>query len=290
MMFRRLILENNFKKIIKISYVFICFLFLFNGKEISPLDLNPTEKFFINDYANIISSSIEDEIYSMGVQLYEKTTSQVVAVTVDNIGNYPIEDFSIKLAEHFGIGDKNKDNGILLIFSKQEGNIRIEVGYGLEGAITDSYSGRILDMFFLDSARQGDFSKAFLETYKALTSMVYKEYGLEYSSDYIIENIVGERSDLKYGILGILVILIFLFASRFGGGFSSIGRRRPFISGGFSGGGFSGGGFSGGGSFGGGGFSGGGGSLGGGGFSGGGGSFGGGGSSRKLIYKFIICN
>ena len=250
MMFQRLILENNLKKIIKISYIFICFLFLFNGKEISPLDLKPTEKFFINDYGNIISSSVEDEIYAMGVQLYEKTTSQVVAVTTDNIGNYSIEDFSIKLADNFGIGDKNKDNGILLIFSKQEGNIRIEVGYGLEGAITDSYSGRILDMFFLDSARQGDVSKAFLETYKAITAMVYKEYGLEYSSNYIVGDIQNKRFDKTYGILGILAIIIFLFVSRFGGGFSGMGRRRPFISGGFSGGG----------------------------------SFGGGGSSRRLIY------
>ena len=110
---------------------------------------NPTDRFFVNDFADVISSEDEDRIYQAGVQLYEKTKAQVVAVTVPTLDGMDISDFGVQLGRQWGVGDKEKNNGVLLIFALEERRVRIEVGYGLEGALTDAKTGRLLDQYAL---------------------------------------------------------------------------------------------------------------------------------------------
>lgn len=228
----------------------------------------PTSSFFVNDFADVISDDDEKMLMAIGTDLYKQTTAQVVVVTVDSLDGTEIEDYALKLGREWGVGSKDADNGVVLLLSVRERKIDIEIGYGLEGAITDGMSGRILDDYAIPYLSDNDFSNGLSEAYKAIAYAVYDEYDIDPPAEFHIDN--DYKSDKKSGdfklvlISVIIVIILLIVFSR--GGFIFFGN--PFGGfGGFHGGGF-GGGF--------------GGRSGGGGFSGGGGSFGGGGSSRDF--------
>lgn len=184
------------------------------------------------------------------------------------------------MGRQWGIGDGEKDNGLLLLLAPDDGEIRVEVGRGLEGALNDAKVGRMIDAYALESYKAGDFDAGTRELYSALLSETMVEYGLEALPGYEPRD-YGEDSR-EGNFAGALVVFFVMIAvvMLFMRGGRHRGRRHwddddfhggPFI-GGFFGGGFGGGG----------GFSGGGGFGGGGGFSGGGGGFGGGGSGRSF--------
>ncbi len=238
------------------------------GKE-AQQTLSPSTEFYVNDFADVIDSADEGEILSRGVALNEQTTAQVVAVTVDTIGDEEISDYALELGREWGIGDKDKNNGVLLLFAAQDREVYIAVGYGLEGALPDSKTGRILDVYGMEYFSSDDFSRGILEVYRALVNEVYIEYNITPEEGYTPISQIPESDSAGAFEIGmswlamlIIVAVIIFIASRRGVVFFG-----PF-GGGF--GGFGGGGFSGGSS---GGF---------GGFCGGGGSFGGGGAGRKF--------
>src|SRR3990172_4707370 len=101
---------------------------------------------YVNDYANMISRSARAEL-EKELKAFEQTDStQIVILTVPSLEGEVIEDFGIKVADAWKIGQKGKDNGVILIASKEDREMRIEVGSGLEGRLTDLMSGRIIDL------------------------------------------------------------------------------------------------------------------------------------------------
>lgn len=229
-----------------------------------------SKRFFVNDYAGVISDSAEEEIYSRAAALYEKTEAQAVVVAVENLNGEEPSDYALGLGREWGVGAKKENNGVVILFALEERQIYIAVGYGLEGALPDSKTGRIIDNYGLDYLREDNFSEGILQITKAVINEIYIEYDLTPEEGYTpIEDIdeddeISGRVIVSWLVLLVLVMLYLKFFKR---------RRGIFFFGGHGGhGGF--GGFSGG-SFGG--HRGGGGS---GGFSGGGGSFGGGGAGR----------
>ncbi len=237
-----------------------------------------TTDFFVNDFANVISDEDEAEIMQIGADLYNQTTAQVVVVTIDSLDGYDVDDYTYQLGREWGVGNEEEDNGVVILLSVTDRQITIQVGYGLEGCLTDSVSGRILDTYALPYLSNDEFSTGLKETYKAVTNVVGTEYDITLNPDYEIDNYdyyyeYAEDLDgvtnfvIALTIVGFVVIIVLLCSG--GSGHSGNNHHR---GGGTFYGGF-GGGFSSGGSRGG--FSG-----GGGGFRGGGGSFGGGGASR----------
>lgn len=221
-----------------------------------------TDRFFVNDFADILSDSDEDTVYQAGVALQEATDAQVVLVTVQNTDGLELEEYSLQLAREWGIGDSEEDNGILLLFTVDGPHSRLEIGYGLEGAIPDSKAGRILDTYLVPGYEDAaSWSARLTDTYKAVVNEVYAEYGLTESIlplETLPAEEEGDLSDLILMIPFIVVFVLVMLRGRVG--------WLPFI-GGFHGGHH-------------GGFGGGGGGFRGGGFHGGGGGFGGGGASR----------
>lgn len=109
------------------------------------------------DQAEILSPEVEARLGKM-LQTHEQaSTEQVVVVTLPNLQGFPIEDFGYQLGRHWGIGQEGEDNGALLIVAKEERKIRIEVGYGLEGRLTDADSSVIINRIITPAFRQGDF-------------------------------------------------------------------------------------------------------------------------------------
>jgi len=217
------------------------------------------------DDAGILSSDTKAGLTEKLAALEQKTSRQLVVVTLPSLQGYDISDYGYQLGRAWGIGQSKLNNGILFIVAPNEHRTRIEVGYGLEPIITDAFSSVVIQTQVLPKFRSGDFNggvvagaNALIEQLSLDTSEAEKRAA---AAQQQLQR--GGHDEGGGGLVGFLVILfIFIAISRIFGGWGLL----PFL---FMGGGGRGGGWSGGG----------GGWSGGGGFGGGGGSFGGGGSS-----------
>lgn len=240
---------------------------------------------YVNDFAHVLNSSSAFTLEQYCASLQQATGVQMAFVLVDSLEDEPIEDVANRLFRQWGIGQKGKDNGILILLAIKDRKQRAEVGYGLEGAIPDIYAGEVL-RGIRPILRQGNYGGALIAAAQQFGSRIAQEQGVTLQP--IAGQAVPARAPQGSGgvipviIVIILVIFVMRWLSRGGGGGAGGGGGGGFLTGMILGdllggrrGGWGGGGFGGGGGgFGG--FDGG----GGGGFGGfGGGSSGGGGAS-----------
>ncbi len=253
----------------------------------------------INDYAGILSRETQQRLEDELTRFEKSDSTQIVVLTVPSLGGEVLEEFSIKVAEQWKIGHKGKDNGVILLISRDDRKLRIEVGYGLEGKLTDLMAGRIIRQTIVPSFRLGDYDRGVSEGVRAIMLAVRGEYTApaeakkpERKGDtpvftvmiiaFILISVLGSIKKIFGGIGGALglpivaatafqglslagILILAVVGFVLGMLFSAMSGRGGF----FSGRGYWGGGFSGGGGFSSGGFSGGGGGFGGGGASGG---------------------
>lgn len=216
-----------------------------------------TDRFFVNDYANVIDAETENYIYEKGREYNANGGPQIVVLTMDSIDGVDLEDFSIKTARKWGIGDKDADNGVLILLVMDSRDIRIEVGYGLEGVLNDGKCGR----FIRNAANMlstGDYSGGIKQIYDdVIGELEEPSPDDEDETDPIAEFLIAV-------IVAVLTIAVWIIASKRNGrgGGGGYYRRGGYYGGGGGFGGSSG--------------------SSGGGFSGGGGGFGGGGASGKF--------
>lgn len=111
----------------------------------------------INDYANLLDQTQRNQIEQALAQFEAKTTTQISLLTVPSLEGESIEGFSIRVVEKWKIGQKGKDNGVLLLIAPKERKVRIEVGYGLEGALTDLESSRIIHNIIVPAFQSGNY-------------------------------------------------------------------------------------------------------------------------------------
>jgi uncharacterized protein len=214
------------------------------------------------DDAGILSPETRASIDQLLYAEEKQTTNQIVVVTLKSLGGYAIEDYGYRLGRHWGIGQKGKDNGALIIVAPNERKVRIEVGYGLEGQLTDAQTKIVIERYMVPAFKRGDYDGGVVAGTQAVLQLLG---GVALSPpQYPSSDQAQGDGGLAWG--GVLVFLFiwlvfgrFLWPLFFLGGFGGRGYGR--WGGGYGGGGYGGGGF------------------GGGGFSGGGGSFGGGGAS-----------
>ncbi len=228
--------------------------------------LPPPPKAHFNDYAGVVSADEASRLDAKLAEFEKQTSTQIVVAIFRELPSPSLEDFTIHTAEAWRVGQKKLDNGAILFIFVNDRKMRIEVGYGLEGALPDALAARILDEQVRPRLREGDWAGALEAGIDGMMAATRGEYTAQ-----------PRRSQTKGSPLAFIILvvfaLIFVALARRGSGYAS--RGRTYGRGGWGGGGFWGGGFGGGG------FGGGGGSGGGGGFSGGGGSFGGGGASSS---------
>jgi uncharacterized protein len=161
----------------------VVFLFGFIFSSLNPIfsqNLSfPKPENYVNDFANVISSSVETLLNQKLRDFEMETSNQIFIVSVNDYQGTYMEDYAVKLFEEWGIGQAGRDNGILLLFkpeAERGSRVRIEVGYGLEGAVTDSIAGRILDNYFMDSYFNNDYDTAVLNTVDQLIAATEGEY------------------------------------------------------------------------------------------------------------------
>ncbi len=167
------------KSITTLLTIMMLFMIMFNlnGQDF------PKPVGFVNDFANVIPTTEERQISRICRELKEKTGAEIAVVTIKTLdGNY-IEDYAVRLFKKWGIGQKGKDNGVLILNAIQEREIRIEIGYGVEGIIPDAKARQIRDQYLIPYLRQGDFGKGHLYTATAIANAIAKEYGTALSGD-----------------------------------------------------------------------------------------------------------
>ncbi|HEY3371382.1 MAG TPA: TPM domain-containing protein [Prolixibacteraceae bacterium] len=257
-----------------LSVILVVFTFYGFAQDI-PDRPNPPR--LVNDLANVLSDQEEQQLESELDEFDRSTTTQITIVTVPDFGGTEMSDFAFKLGEKWGVGSKDKNNGIVIVFKPKVGNekggVFVAVGYGLEGIIPDAVANRlVVDNEMIPRFKQNDIYGGLQAGTKVLMSLASQEYtAQEYQ-----QKAGGKKSKDGGGGFFVVIMIIIILISFFRGG-----KGRNFHSGGslpfWLAMGLMSGGNRGGGSFGG--FSGGGGGGGGGGFGGfGGGSFGGGGA------------
>jgi len=278
----------------------VAFLFIIIPFSAGALDV-PQLKGRVNDYASILSPETAQKLEVALSAIESSDSTQIVVLTIPSLEGEVLEEFSIKVAEAWKIGQNNLDNGVILLVSKNDRKLRIETGRGLEGKLTDLVSGRIIRSEIIPKFKEGDFNGGIEAGINAIVSVVKGEYKASETNTgrkesgknpiftlliflFVITAALSGISKILGGtsgavllpaislfsfpgislmLLGILAIAGFAFGLLSGAMTGGSGRSH---SGGLRPGGFIGG--FGGGS-----------GLGGGGFSGGGGGFGGGGSS-----------
>ncbi len=230
-----------------------------------PLPAHPAQ--YVVDLAGVLDANTQTRLNTALRDLEAQTTAQMVVLTVNSLDGEPIESFSHETAVKWRIGQKGKDNGVLLTVAVKDHKYRIEVGYGLEGTLPDSLVGSIGRQYLVPNFKKGDVATGIVAAVNQLVKtisdgkvMVKSEGG---TPPYHWETVpkkeggrsIGFTAILLFIFIGLAILNIFrrLFWGRSGGGFW-------YFGGGSGGGWSSGGGDSGG-------------------FSGGGGDFGGGGAS-----------
>lgn len=229
----------------------------------------PEPAIYVNDYAKIFNESQTQELEEILIRYYDSTSTQIVVVTIPSLEGGDASQYATELGEKWGIGNKEKDNGVVFLVAPNERKMFIATGYGSEIKLTDAFLTRIRENYILPEFKKGDYYSGVRLGVLQMINRLSGEFQKDPNEDSA--DVELTTTDI---IIIFLVILFFLYiisklskAMRYSETYSGRGYNRgPFDGGFFGGGGFGGGGWS----------SGGGGGFGGGSF--GGGSFGGGGS------------
>lgn len=153
----------------------IALFFVFSPFKASALEV-PKLQGRVNDYAGILSPSTESHVEASLRELEQTDGTQIVVLTIDSLKGDNLEDFSIRVAEQWKIGQKGLDNGAILLISKNDRQMRIEVGYGLEGKMTDLMAGRIIRDVITPNFRAGQYDRGVIEGVQAMIQLVRGEF------------------------------------------------------------------------------------------------------------------
>ena len=252
-----------------IGAVIICFLVV---SVALPANIPDQPQRYVVDLAGIVDDATENRLNGYLQELEQKTTAQMVVLTLSSLEGESIEDVSITIAhDKWKLGQKGKDNGVLFLISLKDRKYRIEVGYGLEGVLPDSLVGSMGRNILVPYFRKGDYSNGIFATTLAMTNKIAVDAGVKIEGMPSIKYRTsptgkGETGGLLSTIIGIVFLIImgilfirnprafllFLLFSSMGGRRGSWGGGGGFGGGGFGscggggGGGFGGGGASGG--------------------------------------------
>ncbi|HEY0609947.1 MAG TPA: TPM domain-containing protein [Chitinophaga sp.] len=231
------------------------------AQEVPP---RPTPPRLVNDLAGVLLRQEADDLERKVTAYNDSTSTQIAIVTVKTVGDYDISETALKILRDWGVGSKEKNNGLVILAAIEDRKVRIETGYGLEGAVPDAIANRIIDQIIVPNFREGHYYQGLDQAVNAIEKAAAGEYKA------IPKKRRGKGGGSIFVLIVVAIILLSIINNRRGGG-TTISRRGwggwggiPMGGGGWSSG--SGGGWGGGG--------------GGGGFGGfGGGSGGGGGAS-----------
>lgn len=220
-------------------------------EKVTPKRPNPPR--LVNDFTNTLTEEQKAALENKLVAFDDSTSNQIAIVIIPTTGDYSVEEVGLQILRDWGVGNKEKNNGIVLLVAKDDHKIRIEVGYGLEGAVPDIIANSIIDNDIKPNFKNDNYYRGLDQ---ATDDLIKASAG-----EYTAPDGYGKKRGIGFGTIFFIIIILFAIlggiGGRKGGGGSGLGNFGAgwiigsMMSGGFRGGGGSGGGWSGGGGFGG---------------------------------------
>ena len=250
------LMQSFFKKTLIYLLFILCFFIFGIEKSFSEYKA-PKPVGYVNDFANVLSQDSKSNLNSIIAELKSKTGAEVVVVTLKTLEGYMPEDVGLAIGRQWKVGEKDKNNGVIILTAITDRKLRIEVGYGIEPYLTDAQAGRIRDGYMIPYFKKGDYQSGIVYGTAAVVSTIAKGYDVTVSGNYKLPPAQDEPDGASIVFLLILMFLFIRYPSFMAGFmFNMMLGGRGYTGGGGFGGGSSFGGFGGSGGFGGGGASG----------------------------------
>lgn len=214
----------------QIQYILIGLLFIFSNQVLAQdVDFpeRPQPPRIVNDFADILNSSEEQQLEQKLVRFNRETSTQIAIVTLNDLRGFEISDYAVRLAHNWGIGQEEKDNGILMLVSPENREVFIATGYGLEGAVPDATAKQIVENEILPNFRNNNYLKGLDEA----TTVLFDLTRGEYTAENYMERTGGKKgSNAPYpiGIVFLLVIIFFVIGRIKRARHYSMGHDVPF--------------------------------------------------------------
>ncbi len=248
---------NNKKMWIRATFMVVILFALFSTVGIFAYPSAPTRGYVV-DMTNTLSPLAIEKINSLGAELERKSGAEIAVLLIPSIEGRNIEEYGLEVLRGWGIGDREKNNGVLLLMVKDDRKVRLEVGYGLEGAINDAKAGEILDKYAVSYFKGGQYEEGILNTYGAVADIVAEEYKVTLENPSIVPKETSTSGEDNYWtdftvFVGVVILIVldmvffkgritfFLLGLMSRGGSSRNGDNSRGGFGGGSGGGFGGG-------------------------------------------------
>jgi uncharacterized protein len=214
----------------------------------------PKPRGLVNDFAEVIPPSYEQQISAITSELLQKTKIPVVVVTMPDIGGAEYNDYANRLFSSWGIGQKDEDKGVLIFVAVKERRMRIEVGYGVEGILPDGLAGEIRDRYMTPYLKADKYGEGLLRGTAAVSQVIAKDAGVRLTGEMPTMKVTRKKKRSGLALFPLFLLLLFVFglfgrrrgggglllaAMLLGGGRGGYGHSRGGFGGSF--GGFSGG-------------------------------------------------
>ena len=186
---------------------------------------------YVNDFAEVIEPGAKIQLESELKSFDAETGHEISVVTVNSLGEDYIENFAVKLFEEWGVGKKDVDNGVLFLVAIDDREMRIEVGYGLEGALTDLQSKGILDSFAKPAFQQGDYTSGIVSSAQQIKNVISGEV-IDVPTSTSSQANTWVMVLRRFGFWGIVIVIMILQAVGV-----ALGKSKRWWPGGVIGGG-----------------------------------------------------
>ncbi|MCB2188340.1 MAG: TPM domain-containing protein [Deltaproteobacteria bacterium] len=159
----------------------------------------------VGDYAKVIGPEYTQQIENLATELWQKTGAAVVVATVPTLGDNSIEEAAVQLFARWGIGKKGEDKGLLLLVAVKERKLRLEVGYGLEGLITDATAGAIRDQFIVPYLKKGQYGAGLYFGAAAAAQIIAKDAGVTLTG---VPDAQLRQSSRGFSVFGLILFVL----------------------------------------------------------------------------------
>ena len=201
---------------VSIGRVLITIWMLVASVSVFALDVpHPPKNGYVLDQTQSLSKEEIQTMNQMGLELEKKTKAQIAVLVVPTLDGEDVTDYANRVFRSWGIGQKEANSGILFLVALKDRQMRIEVGYGLEGAINDAKAGQILDEYASPAFKKGHIGQGIVTTYRVLVGEAAKEYGVSIDgsqTDTGTESVPLTTFDLLLIGVGIFLLVIVDFA------------------------------------------------------------------------------
>jgi len=175
---------------------------------------------YVNDFAEAISPDYEDRLVDLITEVEKKTTAEIAVATVKTARPQTIDMYAVELFTRWGVGEAEKDNGVLIVSAMEERQVWIEVGYGLEGVLPDGFCGEVYRQVLVPHFQQGEYGKGLFLATTAIGQKIGKEYGVDVGgaeSELDLDSRPGPARFISVvGMIIFSALLLLIFASRLG--------------------------------------------------------------------------